>query len=462
MQKKFPQSWKYSKVIPLHKKEDVLERKNYRPVAILSPLSKVLEKIAYEEIYNYFTNNKLFHPNLHGYRKNRSTQTALLQMYNKWVQAASDGQLSAVVLLDLSAAFDLVDHELLLLKLKAYGFDDDFLCWVESYLTNRYQAVWIDHALSEFLSCQVGVPQSNLGPLFFLIFYNDLPFLLDCETDAYADDTTLTVAGNTIEEISEKMTSNCEQVTGWMQSNRLKLNASKTHLMTAGTSARLRSQESPVVVTMDGCILKESQDKVETLLGIEIEPTLKWHKQVEALLAKLNMRLTGLVHLRNILPYELRERITEGMFTSVLVYCLPVFGGCDKSELESLQIMQNKAARLVTHAPQRSSRREIFNQLNWLTVNQLIFYHSALSTFRIRGSNEPENLSRILTRNNRAQRIIIPNTNLTLAKNSYCYRGASQWNSLPDYIRKTKKIGQFKSQLKKWITLNVAQFVEDT
>ena len=98
--KKFPQSWKFSKVIPLHKKEDVLDRKNYRPVAILSPISKVLEKIVYEEVYSYFTDNKLFHPNLHGYRKHRSTQTALLQMYNRWVQAASDSQLSAVVLLD--------------------------------------------------------------------------------------------------------------------------------------------------------------------------------------------------------------------------------------------------------------------------------------------------------------------------------------------------------------------------
>ena len=105
-QKKFPQSWKYSKVIPLHKKDEVLERKNYRPVAILSPLSKVLEKIIYEEIYSYFTMNKIFHPSLHGYRKHRSTQTALLQMYNQWVQAASDGHLCGVVLLDLSAAFD--------------------------------------------------------------------------------------------------------------------------------------------------------------------------------------------------------------------------------------------------------------------------------------------------------------------------------------------------------------------
>ena len=124
--------------------------------------------------------------------------------------------------------------------------------------------------------------------------------------------------------------------------------------------------------------------------------------------------------------------------------------------------MQNKAVRLVTHAPQRSSKREICNQLNWLTVHQLVFYHSALSTFRIRGSNEPEYLGTILTRDNRVDRIIISNTNLTLAKNSYCYRGAGQWNSLPDYIRRTRKIGQFKSQLKKWITLNVPQFVEDT
>ena len=229
-----------------------------------------------------------------------------------------------------------------------------------------------------------------------------------------------------------------------------------------GTGARLRSQESTAVVTMDGCTLEESEDKVETLLGVQIEPTLKWHKQVEALLAKLKKRLTGLSHLRNILPYELRKRITEGMFTSVLVYCLPVFGGCDKFELEALQIMQNKAARLVTHASQRTSRREIFNQLNWLTVHQLVFYHSALSTFRIRGNKEPEYLSTILTRDNRAERIIIPNTNLTLAKNSYCYRGAAQWNSLPEYIRKTKKIGQFKGSLKKWINLNVPQFVEDT
>ena len=239
------------------------------------------------------------------------------------------------------------------------------------------------------------------------------------------------------------------------------MNASKTHLMTVGTGARLRTQTSPVVVMMDGHILKESEENTETLLGLQIEPGLKWHNQVEELLAKLKKRLTGLSHLRNILAYDLRKQITEGMFTSVLVYCLPVFGGCDKYEMEALQIMQNKAARLVTHAPKRASRSEIFDKIGWLTVNQLTFYHSALSTNRIRNSKEPEYLSNIMSRDNRAQRIIIPNTDLTLAMNSYCYSGAAQWNRLPQHIRNTRKIGQFKSKLKSWIKLNVPRFVNN-
>ena len=456
MQSKFPQGWKFSKVLPLHKKLDHLERKNYRPVAILSPLSKVLEKVVYEQVYGYFSSNQLFHPNLHGYRKGRSTQTALLQMYDRWVRAASDGQLSGVVLLDLSAAFDLVDPVLLLEKLKVYGFDEETLHWVESYLTDRYQAVWIDHALSDFLSCKVGVPQgSNLGPLF-----NDLPSFLKCEADAYADDTTLTVSGNTVEEIGDKMTEKCELVSTWMMSNKLKLNADKTHLMTVGTSARLQLQESQVIVKMDGYQLEESSDKFETLLGCQIEPSLKWHLQVDALLKKLKKRMTGLQNLRNIIPFHLRKRITEGMFNSVLAYCLPVFGGCDKFEKEGLQVMQNKAARLATHSQLRTSRQEIFSQVGWMTVNQLVFYFSALSTFRIRQNKEPEYLSNIMSKDNRASRIIVPNTNLTLAKNSYCFRASTQWNTLPENIRTCQKISQFKSQVKKWILGNVPQFVD--
>ena len=225
-QSKFPTFWKISKFIPLHKKNSPLEKQNYRPVSLLSPLSKVLEKIVYEELYSYFTANNLFHPSLHGYRKNRSTQTALMQLYDRWVRAASDGKLSGTVLLDLSAAFDLVDPCILLEKLRLYRVNEAVLTWFDSYLRDRQQTVWIDNSFSDLLECEVGVPQgSNLGPLLFLIFYNDLPLHLSCDIEAYADDSTMTSVGLTVEEISSTLTENCGKVSRWMVSNRLRLNA---------------------------------------------------------------------------------------------------------------------------------------------------------------------------------------------------------------------------------------------
>jgi hypothetical protein len=151
MQQKFPSCWKLTKIVPLHKKDSTLKPENYRPVAILSPLSKVLEKAIYEQIYGYFSRNHLFDPALHGYRGGRSTMTALLTMYDKWVKAASKGQISGVVLVDLSAAFDLVSPDILVQKLRIYGLKEDIISWISSYLSDRYQSVWIDHIFSDLL-----------------------------------------------------------------------------------------------------------------------------------------------------------------------------------------------------------------------------------------------------------------------------------------------------------------------
>ena len=154
----------------------------------------------------------------------------------------------------------------------------------------------------------------------------------------------------------------------------------------------------------------------------------------------------------------MRCRLAEGLFLSVLTYCLPVYGGCDTGELNALQIMQNSAARYVTQAGKMTSRLELFRQVGWLSVRQLVIYHSALCTFRIRQSQEPEYLGALMKRDNRTNKIIIPNTNLTLAKRSFCFRGAEDWNRLPGDIRSCGKMKQFKIKLRKWIIQNVPPF----
>ena len=430
-------------------------------MAILSPLSKILEKVAYSQIYDYFTRNKIFHPNLHGYRGNRSTQTALLQMYDRWVGAAAAGQVSGVVLLDLSAAFDLVEPSILINKLRIYGLDENFLSWVQSYLTNRQQAVWIDHTLSEFLECDVGVPQgNNLGPLFFLIFYNDLPYSLSCELDVFADDSTETVSDKNVEVIGDQLTREGEKVSQWMLANKLKLNADKTHLLTVGTQQRLHTLPGPPQVLMDGVLLQEDEAKSELLLGCSIQSNLKWNVQVENLLSKLKTRLTGLYKIKFIVPYSIREIITHSIFNSILVYCLPLFGGCDIGQIKDLQVLQNKAAQIVTHSPPRSRRNDLYDKLGWLTVNQLIVYHTLITVFKIRESKEPEYLAGKLSIETPTGRIMIPNTKLSLHQNSFVIRGSSNWNELPQRTRKLMKIGIFKTEVKKWIVLNVSRFIE--
>ena len=169
----FPAFWKSSKIIPLHKKDDLLNPKNYRPVAIIPIFSKILERVIFNQIIEYLTDNKLLHPNHHSYRQHHNTTTALIQMYDTWIKAVDEGELAGVCLLDMSAAFDIVDHGLLLEKLELYGFNNDALSWIQSYLCDREQCVSIDGCLSRLLPVPTGVPQGSiLGPILYIMFTN--------------------------------------------------------------------------------------------------------------------------------------------------------------------------------------------------------------------------------------------------------------------------------------------------
>ena len=191
-----------------------------------------------------------------------------------------------------------------------------------------------------------------------------------------------------------------------------------------------------------------------------MQANLKWKYQIAVLEKKLRSRLAGLLNLKHILPINVKKTITEGVFNSVLVYCLPLYGGCDAGQVKALQVLQNKAAQIVCNAPPRASRAPMYDKLGWMTVNQLICYHTLISVYKIRKCGEPEYLSRPLNNENIYGRIIIPNCGLSLATKSFSYRGARTWNQLPENLRKTSKISIYKNGLKKWIHEKIPRFVD--
>ena len=238
----------------------------------------------------------------------------------------------------------------------------------------------------------------------------------------------------------------------------LKLNADKCHILTMGTRRKLHSIGRPLEVKVDGIVLKSTE--CETLLGCRIQGDLKWHNQVEALSKRLKSRLNALSGLKYCCPYPIRKSIAEAIFTSVLAYCLPLFGGLDKNDIQHLQIIQNKAARIVCRSPHYSKRSPLYDKLGWLTVNQLISYHTLVAIKKIRIDKEPRYLAKYLTMDSRNNRIMVPNQMLSIMSRSFCIRGADQWNLLPYRLGVEEKIGPYKTKLRGWISKNVPMFLD--
>ena len=190
-----------------------------------------------------------------------------------------------------------------------------------------------------------------------------------------------------------------------------------------------------------------------------LESNLKRNTQISVLTKKLRARLVGLTSLNYIVPCRTRNTITMGMFNNILVYCLPLYDGCTATQLHSIQVLQNKAAQVVTHLPPRTSRSVLYDMVKWLPVNQLVSYHTLITVFKIRRNREPEYLAEFLNNDNRLGKIIMPNTDLGLARKSFVWKGSAAWKSLPQELREFSRIGQFKSGVKNWVTANIPRFL---
>ena len=227
-----PNQFKIARVTPIHKKGSVFDVSNYRPISLLSIFNKIIEKLMYNRLINYLDNLSIIYNNQFGFRSKHSAFNALLLLTDKIQSAIDKGTYCCGIFLDLSKAFDIVNHKILLSKLEHYGIRGVVYNWFASYLSNRKQFVSLRSSVSDHHTISCGVPQGSvLGPLLFLLYVNDMNKCSNIlEFHLFADDTNLFLSDNNVQSLEFKMNIELEKVSHWLSANKLSLNIKKLAL----------------------------------------------------------------------------------------------------------------------------------------------------------------------------------------------------------------------------------------
>ncbi len=370
----FPDKLKIARIIPLYKKNDSSLFTNYRPISLLPAISKVFEKVIFLQLYDYFHVNKLFYNHQYGFREGHSTEFAAIEVIDRITQQMDNGETPFNVYLDLSKAFDTLDHNILMEKLKHYGVRNTL---IENYLSNRQQYVEIEGKKSAMSTIMTGVPQGSiLGPLLFIIYMNDISFASDLfNAIIYADDSTLNgtlSAFNTNGNNNVNINQELNKVSDWLKVNKLSLNVSKTKCMVFHTPQK---QIANLSLEIDGVAIEQVSEF--NFLGILISEHLNWKSHVEYIAGKLS-RTNGILNkIKHYLPLHVKMALYNSLFVPHINYGILLWG----NDSERIHKLQKRAIRIVTLNKYNSHTEPIFKELKLLKVmdiyklNVLKFYH---------------------------------------------------------------------------------------
>ena len=452
----FPSEMKLAKVVPIFKSKDSSLLSNYRPISLLPTFSKVIERIVHKRLMQYVNSYNLLCQSQYGFLKNSSTEYAILELQNRITNSMGKNEWCAAIFLDLSKAFDTLDHHILSSKLYRLGVRGNALLWFQNYLSNRCQYTEYKSHLSsrQYVSC--GVPQGSiLGPLLFLIYINDVYLhLKNCNSILFADDTTLFTSDTRYDNLLSKLNENISIIYKWLCSNKLSLNIDKTNHIVFHSS-RKKLPYTPVVLSNNTEIKQVDYTK---FLGVYIDQNVNWKRHCSEIGNKCLKVNAVLSRLKHFVPTHILKTIYLSLFLSQLTYGITAWGKCSGTEMKRLKVLQKKSIRIVSKSRFNSHVDPICKNLRLLKLDDLFLlnccklYHKSLNGLLKPYFNEQLLPNTAVHNYSTRQRNDIHQRNIrkTVQSQSLNFKVSSAWNELPPCLKanSNKSIHLFTKSLK--------------
>jgi len=440
----FPNCLKLAVVVPLFKKGDINNKCNYRPISLLPIFSKIFEKIIKKRIVDFFERNYLFSNSQYGFRSKRNTGDAILDFVNFSLNCFQEGEFSVSSFLDLSKAFDCVNHSLLLHKLKMYNFSSIAIELVKSYLQDRFQAVRYKEEFSDFEEVTIGVPQGSVvGPILYIIFTNDLYTAFShVKITGFADDNSIAVKGKDLKEVHKVNASVLEELTTWFRSNGLCLNNEKTKIMT--------------LTLRDLSVFPNNYDHV-TLLGVTIDEKLNWKAHCDNLVKKLNSSVFLLRSLASQVSMNVLLTAYYACFQSHIAYALLIWGHSPAAK--KVFAVQRRVVRIMDNLSYREDCKGSFLSLKIHTLVSL--YILSCVTYAHNNLDKFNKIKEGHSHYTRASESLAVKYNRTyVQRNVTNYWAVKLYNAIPDRYKVLAK-QSFKSFMNTYLLTNAFYSVEE-
>ena len=448
-----PVLWKQANVVPIHKKNAQNFRTNYRPVSLLSVVGKLLERIVFKYVFNYFKEHFILSTFQSGFMPGMSTVTQLIEVYHCFCKAVDEGKEIRVIFLDISKAFDRVWHRGLLYKLRRCGIRGSLLQWFENYLKERIQRVVINGQCSEWGRVGAGVPQGSvLGPLLFLLFIDDIVHVVrHCNIRLFADDTCLFIEVEDRTDTAAMVDEDLAAIAAWSERWLVTFSPSKTKSLTI--SNKKDANLNPQVFLMGKAI-----DEVDshTYLGLKFSSNLRWKQHIDDIATKARKKLNIMQSLKMKVDRKSLEIMYRSFVQPSMEYAMSVWGGSFDSDIDKLEAIHIDGMRLITGATSRSIIANVKDECVGVTLKERIAQADLTMLFKIIRGFAPQYLGNILSdlvgqrhyflRNHNFR---VPLCRLETFKRSFFPRVISLWNELPQLPKEADSVETFKHFFKK-------------